>query len=107
MAAVGAALSASLAAGLAEVVATGRLLLIQLIVGGAACAAMALARSPVELLALGVQIGTAASPLLTGALAAVSLGSVYLMDGALAWVGAAMLLVLARDLLTRRVPRGI
>jgi MFS family permease len=42
-------------------------------------------------LALGVQIGTAASPLVTGALAAVSLPGVYLFDGALAWVAAGLL----------------
>jgi DHA1 family multidrug resistance protein-like MFS transporter len=53
-------------------------------------------------LALGVQIGTAASPLLTGALAAVSIPGAYLLDGALAWVGALVLLLFARDLLRRR-----
>jgi MFS family permease len=53
-------------------------------------------------LALGVQIGTAASPLLTGALAAVSLSAAYLMDGGLAWVAAAVLLFTARDLIRRR-----
>lgn len=36
-------------------------------------------------LALGVQFGTAASPLVTGALAAVSLPGAYVFDGALAW----------------------
>lgn len=42
-------------------------------------------------LALGVQVGTAASPLVSGALAAVSLPGAYVFDGALAWVGAALL----------------
>ena len=56
-------------------------------------------------LALGVQIGTAASPLLTGALAAVSLPSAYLMDAVMAWVGAVVLLFAMRDLVTRRAPR--
>jgi YNFM family putative membrane transporter len=42
-------------------------------------------------LALGVQIGTAASPLAMGAIAALSLGSAYVVDGALAGVGAALL----------------
>jgi len=141
VAAVGAALSASVVARLSEAVSTGRLLLAQLLVGGAGCCAMALARSPAELLALrtlvalclggaltlayslggsivpsetrgaafgwlalGVQIGTAASPLLTGALAAVSLGGAYLMDAGLAWIGATVLLLVARDLLRRREP---
>jgi MFS transporter, DHA1 family, multidrug resistance protein len=53
-------------------------------------------------LALGVQIGTAASPLVTGALAAVSLSAAYLMDGGLAWVAAAVLLFTARELIRRR-----
>jgi MFS family permease len=53
-------------------------------------------------LALGVQIGTAASPLVTGALAAVSLSGVFLVDAGLAWVAAAVLVFSARDLLTRR-----
>ena len=57
-------------------------------------------------LALGVQIGTAASPLLTGALAAVSLANAYFMDAALAWLAAAVLALGARDLLRRREPRG-
>src|SRR5262249_25493027 len=42
-------------------------------------------------LALGVQIGTAASPLATGALAAASLPGAFIVDGAIAWVGAALL----------------
>lgn len=58
-------------------------------------------------LALGVQIGTAASPLLTGALAAVSLPGAYLMDAALAWVAGAVLLFGARELVTRREPRRL
>jgi MFS family permease len=53
-------------------------------------------------LAMGVQIGTAASPLLTGALAAATLRGAYFLDGALAWVGALVLLLFARDLLRRR-----
>ncbi|PYN54518.1 MAG: hypothetical protein DMD92_18625 [Candidatus Rokuibacteriota bacterium] len=42
-------------------------------------------------LALGVQIGTAASPLVTGALAAVSLPGAFLFFGGLAWVAAGLL----------------
>jgi DHA1 family multidrug resistance protein-like MFS transporter len=42
-------------------------------------------------LALGVQVGTAASPLVTGALAAVSLGGAYVFDGALACLAAGLL----------------
>jgi DHA1 family multidrug resistance protein-like MFS transporter len=42
-------------------------------------------------LALGVQIGTALSPLVLGALAAVSLAGAYAFEGALACVGAALL----------------
>ena len=42
-------------------------------------------------LALGVQVGTAASPLVTGALAAISIPGVYLLDGALAAVAAGLL----------------
>src|SRR2546425_394208 len=56
-------------------------------------------------LALGVQIGTAASPLLMGALAAPNLAHAFLMDAALAWIAAAVLLFSARDLLRRREPR--
>jgi MFS transporter, DHA1 family, multidrug resistance protein len=55
-------------------------------------------------LAMGVQIGTAASPLLTGALAAVSLPAAFLLDAALAMVGAAALLFTARDLIRQRPP---
>jgi DHA1 family multidrug resistance protein-like MFS transporter len=53
-------------------------------------------------LALGVQIGTAASPLLNGWAAASSLPRAYLMNAALAWAGAALLMLLSRDLVTRR-----
>jgi DHA1 family multidrug resistance protein-like MFS transporter len=42
-------------------------------------------------LALGVQFGTATSPLVMGGLAAISLPGAYVLDGALAWVGAALL----------------
>ena len=42
-------------------------------------------------LALGVQVGTAASPLVTGALAAISIPGVYVLDGTLAIVGVALL----------------
>ena len=42
-------------------------------------------------LALGVQVGTAASPLVTGALAAISIPGVYVLDGALAAVAAGLL----------------
>jgi len=56
-------------------------------------------------LAVGVQIGTAASPLLTGAVAAVSLADCYLMYAAMAWIAAAVLVLTARELLQRREPR--
>jgi MFS family permease len=49
-------------------------------------------------LALSVQIGTAASPLVSGGLAALSLSGAFLLDGALAWLGAAVLLIGARRL---------
>ena len=49
-------------------------------------------------LAFGLQFGTAASPLVTGALAAVSLPGAYVFDGALAWVAAALLAFGARGL---------
>jgi DHA1 family multidrug resistance protein-like MFS transporter len=42
-------------------------------------------------LALGVQFGTAASPLAMGGLAAISLPGAYVLDGALAWVAAGLL----------------
>ena len=53
-------------------------------------------------LALGVQLGTAASPLATGILAAGSLSRAFYMDAALAAVAAGLLAFGARDLLTRR-----
>ncbi len=53
-------------------------------------------------LALGVQIGTAVSPLVSGAVAAISLSRAFVVDACLAWAGAALLLLTARDLLTRR-----
>src|SRR5207237_10514169 len=52
-------------------------------------------------LALGVQIGTAASPLVSGVLAAASMSSAFLMDAGLAWLAAAVLVFGARDLLKR------
>ena len=55
-------------------------------------------------LALGVQIGTALSPLVTGALAAVSLSGSFIAEGALAWLAAALLFFGARGLLLRRMP---
>jgi DHA1 family multidrug resistance protein-like MFS transporter len=53
-------------------------------------------------LAMGVQIGTAASPLVTGAVAASSIPSAYLVNAVLAMGGAALLTFGARDLLRRR-----
>jgi DHA1 family multidrug resistance protein-like MFS transporter len=47
-------------------------------------------------LALAVQIGTAASPLVSGGLAAISLPGAFVLDGALAWVAAGLLLLGAR-----------
>ncbi len=139
VAAVGATLSASAAARLSQVMPIGRLLLAELVVGGAFCGAMALAQRPLALLvlrtavalclggaltlaytlggmivpaetrgaafgwlALGVQIGTAASPLLNGWIAASSLPGAYLMNGVLAWLAAAMLAFGARALVDRR-----
>jgi DHA1 family multidrug resistance protein-like MFS transporter len=55
-------------------------------------------------LALSVQIGTAASPLVSGGLAAWNLSGAFLMDGALAWLGAAVLLIGTRRL--RRAAPG-
>lgn len=49
-------------------------------------------------LALSVQVGTAASPLVSGGLAALSLPGAFLLDGGLAWLGAAVLLLGARRL---------
>jgi MFS transporter, DHA1 family, multidrug resistance protein len=56
-------------------------------------------------LAMGVQIGTATSPLLTGILAAFDLSAAYLMDAGLGWIAALILVFSARDLLRRREPR--
>ena len=52
-------------------------------------------------LGLGLQIGTAASPLVTGALAAVSIPGAFLFDGTLAWVAAGWLAFGARGLRSR------
>lgn len=53
-------------------------------------------------LALGVQIGTAASPLVLGALAALTLPGAFVATGVLAWVAAGLLALGARELLARR-----
>jgi MFS transporter, DHA1 family, multidrug resistance protein len=53
-------------------------------------------------LALGVQVGTALSPLVSGGLAAVSLSGTFVFDGALALAAAAFLAFGARGLRTRR-----
>lgn len=53
-------------------------------------------------LALGVQVSTAVSPLVTGGIAALSLRGAFLVDAALAWLAAGVLLVGARDLVFRR-----
>jgi DHA1 family multidrug resistance protein-like MFS transporter len=55
-------------------------------------------------LALGVQFGSAASPLVTGAIAAASLSGAFVFCGVLAWAGAVLLRFGARDLLSRREP---
>jgi MFS family permease len=52
--------------------------------------------------AMGVPLGPAASPLVSGALAAVSMPGAYLVNAALALIGAAVLFFPARDLLRRR-----
>jgi DHA1 family multidrug resistance protein-like MFS transporter len=49
-------------------------------------------------LALSVQIGTAASPLVSGGLAAISLPGAFVLDGTLAWLAAGTLLLGARHL---------
>jgi len=49
-------------------------------------------------LAVGVQLASAASPLVNGWVAATSLPRAYLMNAALAWLGAAILVFFARDL---------
>jgi MFS family permease len=46
-------------------------------------------------LGLGLQIGTAASPLVSGAIAAISIPGAFIFEGALAWIAAAVLV--ARD----------
>ena len=51
---------------------------------------------------MGVQLGTAASPLVSGALAAASMSGAYLVNAALSLIGAAVLAFAARDLLMRR-----
>ena len=53
-------------------------------------------------LALGVQLGTAASPLANGAVAAGHLAAAFMMNGALALAAAALLFFGARDLLRRQ-----
>jgi DHA1 family multidrug resistance protein-like MFS transporter len=139
VAAMGGAVSASLGPRLAQGFPVGRLLFVQLIVGGALCAAMALAHHWLALLivrtlvalcfgsaltlaytlggmlvpsetrgaafgwlAMGVQIGTATSPLTMGALAAASIPGAFVASGVLAWAGAALLAFAARDLLHRQ-----
>jgi DHA1 family multidrug resistance protein-like MFS transporter len=52
-------------------------------------------------LGLGLQIGTAASPLASGAIAAASIPGAFVFDGALAWVAAALLLLAGRGLRSR------
>jgi DHA1 family multidrug resistance protein-like MFS transporter len=52
-------------------------------------------------LGLGLQVGTAASPLVCGALAAVSLPGAFVFDGVLAWVAAGLLAFGARGLRSR------
>ena len=49
-------------------------------------------------LALSVQIGTAASPLVSGGLAAISLPGAFVLDGTLAWLAGGLLLLGARHL---------
>jgi DHA1 family multidrug resistance protein-like MFS transporter len=57
-------------------------------------------------LALGVQVGTAASPLATGAIAAASLPGAFMADGLLAWMAAGLLALGARELLGRHQRGG-
>ena len=52
-------------------------------------------------LGLGLQVGTAASPLVCGALAAVSLPGAFVFEGVLAWVAAGLLAFGARGLRSR------
>jgi DHA1 family multidrug resistance protein-like MFS transporter len=49
-------------------------------------------------LGLALQVGTAASPLVSGAIAAISIPGAFIFDGALAWVAAAVLVFGARGL---------
>jgi DHA1 family multidrug resistance protein-like MFS transporter len=57
-------------------------------------------------LGLGLQVGTAISPLVVGALAAASLPGAFLFAGVLAWCAATLLALGARDLLHRRSAPG-
>ena len=52
-------------------------------------------------LGLGLQVGTAISPLVSGALAAVSIPGAYIFYGVLAWAAAALLAFGARGLRSR------
>jgi DHA1 family multidrug resistance protein-like MFS transporter len=52
-------------------------------------------------LGMGLQVGTAASPLVTGAIAAVSIPGAFVFDGVLAWAAAALLAFGARGLRSR------
>jgi MFS transporter, DHA1 family, multidrug resistance protein len=52
-------------------------------------------------LAMGVQVGSAVSPLITGALAAASIPVAFLVDAGLVWIGAALLAFGARELRSR------
>ena len=54
-------------------------------------------------LGLGLQVGTAASPLVCGAIAAVSLPGAFVFEGALAWVAVGVLAFGARGLRARAV----
>ena len=54
-------------------------------------------------LALGVQFASAASPMATGGLAALSLRGAFIFDGVLAWMAAGLLLLAARELINRRL----
>jgi DHA1 family multidrug resistance protein-like MFS transporter len=54
-------------------------------------------------LGLGLQVGTAASPLVCGALAAISLPGAFVFEGVLAWVAVAVLAFGARGLRARAV----
>ena len=136
VAAVAAAVSASLGARLSQGIPAGRLLLIGLLAGGPLCALMALSQGSLSLLvlrtlvavclggaltlayaiggqivpaetrgvtfgwlAMAVQVGTAASPVVTGALAALSLPGAFVAAGMLAWSAAAVLGLGGRHLL--------